>query len=141
MVLPFSTVQKEPHLRLPPAGLIPQRDRRDCLIIDYTWSGVNHATQRLAPNSMQYGQALQRVLQRIYDVDIKHGPVHMLKVDIADGFYRVWLSVCGVMKLVVALPKKEGEELLIAFPLVLPMEVFCSRGRRPTGKSCSVGSA
>ena len=121
MVLPFSTVRKDPNLRLSPAGLVPQRDRRDRLIIDYTWSGVNQATQRLAPDSMQYGRALQRVLQRIYDADIKHGPVHMLKVDIADGFYRVWLSVCGVMKLGVALPKKEGEEQLIAFPLVLPM--------------------
>ena len=53
---------------------------------------------------MQYGRALQRVLQRIYDADPKHGPVHMLKVDIADGFYRVWLSVADIPKLGVALP-------------------------------------
>ena len=58
MVLPFSTVRKDPNLRLSPAGLILQRDHWDRLIIDYTWSGVNQATQRLAPDLMQYGRFL-----------------------------------------------------------------------------------
>ena len=39
-------------LRLLPSGLIPQRDRRDRIVIDYTWSGVNDATRCLAPDSM-----------------------------------------------------------------------------------------
>ena len=30
-------------LRLSLAGLIPQRDRRDRIVIDYTWRGVNEA--------------------------------------------------------------------------------------------------
>ena len=93
MVLPYKTIRDNPHLRLSPAGIVPQRDRRDRLLIDYTWSGVEQETQRIAPDSMQYGRALQRVLQKIYDADVKHGPVHMLKVDIADGLYRVWISV------------------------------------------------
>jgi len=121
MVLPYSAVEGLAHLRLSPAGLVPQRDRRDRLIIDYTWSGVNPATVRLAPDSMQYGRALQRTLQRIYDADPKHGPVHMLKVDIADGFYRVWLSAADIPKLGVALPPGPDGEQLVAFPLVLPM--------------------
>ena len=36
-------------LRLSPEGLIPQRDRRDRIVIDYTWSGINEANRRLAP--------------------------------------------------------------------------------------------
>ena len=108
MVLPYKTIRENPHLRLFPAGLVPQRDRHDRLIINYTWIRVNQAMQRIAPESMQYGRALQRVLQKIYDADVKHGPVHMLKVDIADGFYRVWLSLCDTMTLGVALPRLNG---------------------------------
>ena len=44
-----------------------------------------------------------------------------MKVDISDGFYRVWLSSADVPKLGVALPPAAGEEQLVAFPLVLPM--------------------
>jgi hypothetical protein len=33
----------------------------------------------------------------------------------------MWISVCGTMKLGVDLPKINGEDQLIAFPLVLPM--------------------
>ena len=40
-------------------GLIPQRDLWDRIVIDYTWSEVNEATRRLAPDSMQFGHALQ----------------------------------------------------------------------------------
>ena len=54
-------------LRLSPAGLIRQMDRRDHIVIDYTWSGVYEATRRLAPDSMQFGHALQRIFQRMYD--------------------------------------------------------------------------
>ena len=39
-------------LPLSPVGLIPQRDRRDRIVIDYTWSGVNEAIRCLVPDSM-----------------------------------------------------------------------------------------
>ena len=74
-------------LRLSLAGIIPQRDRRDRIVIDYIWSGVNEATRRLSPDSMQFGHALQQILQRMYDADPRHRPIYMMKVDIADGFY------------------------------------------------------
>ena len=61
-------------LRLSPAGLIPQRDLRGHIVIYYTWSGVNEATRRLDPYSMQFGHALQRILQRMYDADPVMGP-------------------------------------------------------------------
>ena len=86
IVLPLEDAVGLDGLRLSPAGIIPQRDRRDCIVIDYTWSGVNEATRRLAPDSMQFGHALQRILQRMYNADPCHGPIYMMKVDIADGF-------------------------------------------------------
>ena len=67
IVLPLEDAFGLNGLRLSPAGLIPQRDRRDRIVIDYTWSGVNAATQRLSPDAMQFGHALQRIFQRMYD--------------------------------------------------------------------------
>ena len=45
----------------------------------------------------------------------------MAKIDIADGFYRVWIQIGDVPKLGVALPTSPGAEPLVAFPLALPM--------------------
>jgi hypothetical protein len=42
-------------------------------------------------------------------------------VDITDGFYRIWVQAADVPKLGVLLHAVEGQERLIAFPLVLPM--------------------
>ena len=56
---------------------------------------------------MQLGNALHRVLQHIHFADPKHGPVYLLKVDIADGFYRVYVAPRDVPKLGVAFPQHE----------------------------------
>ena len=50
IVLPLEDSVGLYGLRLSPAGLIPQRDRRDCIVVDYTWSGVNEANGCLAPD-------------------------------------------------------------------------------------------
>jgi hypothetical protein len=53
-------------------------------------------------------------------------------VDLANGFYQVWLSVGVIPKLVVALPMYDNEEPMVALPLTLPMgwmdsvRYFCS---------------
>ena len=104
-----------------PAGLISQRDCRDRIVIDYTWSGVNDATRSLAPDSMQFGHALKRILQRMYDADPCHGPIYTMKVDIADGFYRVGLAPEDIPSLGVFLPPGPDRKNLVAFHLVLPM--------------------
>ena len=41
IVLPLEDAVRLNGLCLSPAGIIPQRDRRDRIVIDYTWSGVN----------------------------------------------------------------------------------------------------
>jgi len=122
VVLPYAQVRHLPRLRLSPIGVVPQRDRRPRTIVDYTFSDVNGETARLAPReAMQFGQALKRLLHKIRFADPRHGPVYMLKVDIADGFYRIWLAARDAPCLGVAFPSMPGEAPLVAIPLVLPM--------------------
>ena len=123
MVLPYSAVRDRPHLRVSPPGVIPQRERRPRTIVDYTFSGVNGETIKMAPaEAMQFGRALPRLLQLIYDADPAHGPVYMTKVDVSDGFYQIWLNCDDVDKLGIVMPGlTDDDEPLIAFPLSLPM--------------------
>ena len=70
---------------------------------------------------MQFGHALQRILQRMYDADPRHGTIYMMRVDIADGFYRVGLAPEDVPSLGVCLHLGPDGKTMVAFPLVLPM--------------------
>ncbi len=45
----------------------------------------------------------------------------MIKVDIADGFYRVCINPADISKLGVVFPTKPGAEPMVAFPMRLPM--------------------
>ena len=122
MLLPYELVKDRPELRLSPIGVVPQRERRPRVIVDYSYYGVNDETLKLAPQeSMQFGKALSRMLQGITEADRRYGDCYIYKVDVADGFYRVWLCTSSVAKLGVVLPKMEGLPNLVAFPLVLPM--------------------
>ena len=49
IVLPFSVVQHWPSLRISPLGVVPQRNRRPRLIVDYTFSALNQETVKLPP--------------------------------------------------------------------------------------------
>ena len=72
LVLPLSVVKKLKRVRVSPPGVIPQRDRRARTVSDLTdaaspMPGVNETTVPLAPaDSMQFGQALRRLLLQIY---------------------------------------------------------------------------
>jgi hypothetical protein len=56
VVLPFRAVRHLPHLKLSPAGVVPQRDRRPRPIMDFSYSGVNDTALPLAPTAaMQFG--------------------------------------------------------------------------------------
>lgn len=132
-VLPFALVKDLLGLRLSPLGAIPQRDRRPRLIVDLSFHDVNQNTGPKAPKeAMQFGRALERILYRIRHANPKFGPVYMSKVDISDGFYRIWLQATEAPALAVTLPQAAGEPPLVAIPLVLPMgwvespPAFCS---------------
>jgi hypothetical protein len=122
IVLPYSLVDRYPELRVSPIGVVPQHERRPRTIVDYTYLGVNADTAPLcAPKAMQFGCALLRILQRIVHTDPRHRLVHLIKVHVADGFYRIGLNTGDVIKMGVAMPDSPTGEPLIAFPLALPM--------------------
>jgi hypothetical protein len=121
-LLPAAQVLHLRDLRLSPLGVVPQRDRRPRTISDYTFSNVNKDTSPLAPlEAMQFGRTLHRLLRHIIRANPRFGPVYLSKLDIADGFYRIWLLPRDVPKLGVLFPQCDGEEPLIGFPLALPM--------------------
>ena len=93
---------------MPPLGVVPQRDRRPRLIVDYTFSGVSGDTLRLAPRKAMQAHP-------------RYEPVYLAKIDVADGLYRVRVHIDDVPKLGIVLPTAPGNPILIAFPLVLPM--------------------
>ena len=94
IVLPFSKVKHMKGLRLSPPGVVPQRGRRPRLIADLTFYLINDDTIRMAPaEAMQFGRALERLIHSIVFANPHHGPVHLKKVDMSDGFYRVWLQM------------------------------------------------
>ena len=114
--------KKLPGLQLSPPSMVPQRDRRPRWIVDYSWWNVNQETLPLVPKeAMQFGHMLDRLLREILLADQAHGPPEMMKVDIADSFYRIQLNVDDIPKLGVVFPMKDSKEPLVAFPLVLPM--------------------
>ena len=60
-------------------------------------------------------------MTNIVHADPRYGPCKLAKIDIADGFYRMWVRIADIVKLGVILPCSHGGPSLVAFPLVLPM--------------------
>ncbi|KAI2498441.1 hypothetical protein MHU86_16025 [Fragilaria crotonensis] len=125
LVLPQDIVADWPKLRILPLGVVPQQDQMPRLIVDYSFSNVKSETAPLAPHEVmmhQFGRALQRVvLLIIVHANRWYGLVHMAKIDIADGFYRVWLRIDDVPQLGVELPTAPGLRPLVVFPWSLPL--------------------
>ena len=121
LLLPYELLKNHPSLRISPLGCVPQRERRPRIINDYTFSGVNPATVKLAPpEAMQWGRTFHRVLWYIFTADRRHGPVLMSKTDLADGFYQLPLNPSGALKLAVPLQLPDGS-FNLAVPTRLPM--------------------
>jgi hypothetical protein len=121
-VLPFSAVKSYQHLKLSPSGVVPQRTRRPRPIMDYSFTGVNMQSLPLSPTmAMQFGHALPRLLQHIAYADPAYGPPLLLKLDLADGYYRVQLTPEAALELAVVLPGPTIGTSYIGIPLCLPM--------------------
>jgi hypothetical protein len=122
LVLPYSAVRHLPQLKLAPSGVVPQRDRRPRPIMDYSYNAVNQSSAPVAPqHAMQFGHALQRILQRLAYCNPAFGPPLLAKIDLADGYYRIPLSPQAALTLAVVLPPDNHNEPLIGLPLSLPM--------------------
>jgi len=73
---------------------LPQRERRPRWICDYSWWDVNADTLSLAAmEAMQFGHALDRILREILLANPIFGPVHLIKLDLSDGFYRIAVNI------------------------------------------------
>jgi hypothetical protein len=122
ILLPAALFMKQEEIRLSPLGVLPQCDRRSRSIIDYTFYRINEETVVMAPpEAMQFGKSLWCILARSVHENPRLGPVYLSKVDIADGFYQIWVKAADIPKLDVLLPAEPGQERLIGFPVVLPM--------------------
>ena len=120
IILPYHLVRPLIPLRLSPLGCVPQRERRPRIINDYTYSGINPSTLKMAPpDSMQWGKALHRVLWYIFHADTRHGPVLLSKTDLSDGFYQLHLNPTSALKL--AVPFDHEGQTFVAIPTRLPM--------------------
>ena len=121
-VLPASLVKDIPGIQLSPLDLVPKRKRRDRMISDYSFFGINDNTVPLAPpEAMQFGQTLKRPLQHIHRAVGIFGPVYMSKIDLSDSFYWLWLRPEGTLKLAVLFPSRPGEAPLVRILLTNPM--------------------
>jgi hypothetical protein len=70
---------------------------------------------------MQFGRTLERIIAQTVGADPRFGPVHFIKIDISDGFYRVQVRAEYIPKLGVSFPSLPNQEPVVAFPLALPM--------------------
>ena len=120
LILLYEAVKNLPTLKLSQTGVVPQKEHRDRIIVEYTFSGVNQATTSLAPDSLKFGHALPRYLERLHRSDTRHGPVYMSKTDVADALMQIRLALHAIPTVAALLPAQPGESPLIAFPMVLP---------------------
>ena len=124
-ILPYSVAKTLPNFRPSPTGSIPQHDRRDRLIGDHTFWGINQATIPYAPpEAMQFGHAFTRLLYQIRHANPAFGPVYTMKGDVSDGFYRDWLDPTSAPALALLIPGPNGEpeaDPLCAIPHVSTM--------------------
>jgi len=122
IILPYHEVAHIRNLRISPLGVVPQRDRRPRTIADYTFLGINANMVNLTGHlPLQFGHALLRILQKIVTSNPAFSPVYIIKLDLADGFYRIHLAPRHIPSLGVAFPTRKGKPPLVAFPLALPM--------------------
>ena len=62
----------------------------------------------------------------------QRGPVHLAKVDLANGFYHVWLNDSAIPKLVVVQPKCPGEDqMIVQYPPFVPFVTQSQTGIEP----------
>ena len=79
--------------------------------MDCSFCGINAETIKLVPNeAMQFGRTMKQTLQKIRHVDPHHRPIHLSKVDLADGFYQIGLALSGISKLGIAFPSHGDKE-------------------------------
>jgi len=103
------------------------------MIVDYTYSGINKEMVPLTGHlPLQFSQVLHWLLWQIVCCDPSLGPIYIIKLGIADGFYCIHLAPRHIPLLGVAFPTSASDNPLVMFPLALPMgwtslsPIFCA---------------
>jgi len=118
IILPYHEVAHIRNLCISPLGVVPQCNQRPQTIVDYTFLGINADTVNLTGHlPLQFGRALLHIVTS----NPAFGPIYIIKLDLADGFYRIHLAPQHIPSLGVAFPTRKGKPPLVAFPLALPM--------------------
>ena len=73
-------------------------------------------------SAIQYDRALERLIKEVVMVGPTMGPVHVLKADVSDSFYRIGLHPTDAPKLVLIFPSEGEDDELVVILLTLPME-------------------
>ena len=106
VVLPLEQVHslgKDFHLS--PVVVKDEVNHRPQVIMDHTWFGVNkHTVVDLPSEVMQFRGALSCILWLLCHANPSHGPVYMVKYDLSDGFYRMFLDPADSLKLSILMP-------------------------------------
>ena len=127
-------------LKLYHIAAVPQAERWTRLILnlsaplDKETHSVNGATDRkISQESMQFGRALPRILQAIWEVDPEEGPVRVSRLDVTDAYHRGTLKLSQVGAFTYVVPLIPDDDIiLICIDLVLPIrwvdspEFFCA---------------
>ena len=121
-ISPMEAAKALSNLWISPVALIHQVGRQPCLIIDFTWNGLNEATKCLSPmEAMHFGGALHRILKQVLTADPRLGPVYPSKVDLTDDYMRLWVRVEDAPSVAFLIPKKNhSDQQLVGFNLYLP---------------------
>ena len=91
------------------------------------------------PHAIQFGGCLARILQKIWEADLREGPVLLSKWDVSDAFHRCPLRPehVGTFAYVVP-PLASNPAVYICIDLVLPMgwvsspDLFCATSKTAT---------
>ena len=70
---------------------------------------------------MQHGRALERLIREVVIVDPELIPLHVLKGDFSDGFYRIGLRTTYDTKLGIVFLSEGEDKELVEIMLTLPM--------------------
>ena len=75
---------------------------------------------------MQFDRTITRLLAKIHRANDRFRPVYMFKIDLPDGFYRLWLRPEDTFWLAMLFPSRPGEPPLVGISLTNPMDWYSS---------------
>ena len=122
LVMHYLVYKELPGLSLIPTGVKEERYQRPRWLGDYSFSNLNSETLPIsAMSSIQYVWSLERLIRQVFVSDPALGPVHVLKADFCEVFYRIGSRSTDATKIGLVFFLEGEDKELAAIPLTLPM--------------------